>query len=447
MKDLRMIKEYVYRIINFFIGRIYRIYLYYISENYRLGRLHSKNKPKLFFGTSAIINNKYWSNALRENGYESQTVMSGFLSINKKNDFDLYFDDIIKQSTFKLKYFCKEYVIFSFILQNFDIVHIPFDGLLFYDKWIKKNEINLLKKFGCKIIVLPYGGDFYQYSKIHNLSWRHVLQVNYPNGSHIESNILENIKTLNLNADIIISGYQTDGSGRWSAFPYSSLGIDMQSFSFNENKYNQKDGIKEEVTVVHSPNHRYIKGTEYLLDAVNKLKAEGILIRLILIEKKPNEEVLAILENHADILVEQLVTGYALSAIEGMAFGLPVLSNLSNENQTRAFRRYSYLNECPILTTRPENIKENLRTLVLNPDLRKVLGVASRKYVEKYHSNKTIQYLFGKVYEKIWYGKEVDLMNMFHPLNPDSYNNQSPKIEHPLFENKIPEALLNTLNK
>ena len=38
-------------------------------------------------------------------------------------------------------------------------------------------------------------------------------------------------------------------------------------------------------------------------------------------------------------------------------------------------------------------------------------------------------------------------MNMFHPLNPDSYNNQSPKIEHPLFENKIPEALLNTLNK
>ena len=91
MKDLRMIKEYVYRIINFFIGRIYRIYLYYISENYRLGRLHSKNKPKLFFGTSAIINNKYWSNALRENGYESQTVMSGFMSINKKNDFDLYF--------------------------------------------------------------------------------------------------------------------------------------------------------------------------------------------------------------------------------------------------------------------------------------------------------------------------------------------------------------------
>ena len=133
--------------------------------------------------------------------------------------------------------------------------------------------------------------------------------------------------------------------------------------------------------------------------------------------------------------------------MEGMAHGVPVLSNLSDENYTRAFRRYSYLNECPILTSTPESIKEDLRILIKNPALRKDIGIASRKYVEKYHSNKTAQYVFTKVYDKIWYNKEVDLMNMFHPLNPDSYNNQSPKIEHPLIENKIPKVLLNTLNK
>ena len=85
--------------------------------------------------------------------------------------------------------------------------------------------------------------------------------------------------------------------------------------------------------------------------------------------------------------------------------------------------------------------------LITRPDLRKQIGRASRQFLEKYQSNKMIQFVFDKVYDKIWYKKDIDLMNMFHPLNPDSYNNQIPKIEHPLFENKIPEALLNTLNK
>ena len=45
----------------------------------------------------------------------------------------------------------------------------------------------------------------------------------------------------------------------------------------------------------------------------------------------------------ADIHVDQLLMGYAMSAIEGLATGLPVLSNLENEQITRVFRRFSYL--------------------------------------------------------------------------------------------------------
>ena len=42
---------------------------------------------------------------------------------------------------------------------------------------------------------------------------------------------------------------------------------------------------------------------------------------------------------------------------------------------------------------------------------------------------------------------DVDLMNLFNPLNPESYNNQSPIINHPLVKNKIPKELMKKLNK
>jgi glycosyltransferase involved in cell wall biosynthesis len=166
-----------------------------------------------------------------------------------------------------------------------------------------------------------------------------------------------------------------------------------------------------------------------------------------LIENKTNEEVLNVLNTKADILVEQLVMGYGLSAIEGMSAGIPVLTNLDDEHYTRVFRRYSYLNECPILSVTPENIEEKIKILVLNPKLRRKLGTASREYVKKYHSYESAKYMFNRVYEKIWFNKDVDLMNMYHPLHPDSYNNKTPLVKHPLVENKIPDELMQGLYK
>ncbi len=35
------------------------------------------------------------------------------------------------------------------------------------------------------------------------------------------------------------------------------------------------DGVNAEVVVLHAPNHRHIKGTQLLLDAVEALRARG----------------------------------------------------------------------------------------------------------------------------------------------------------------------------
>lgn len=55
-----------------------------------------KRRRELIWGPTPIINNKYWSAALREVGWQSTTLMHGFYgSINKRDDYDLYFEDLI----------------------------------------------------------------------------------------------------------------------------------------------------------------------------------------------------------------------------------------------------------------------------------------------------------------------------------------------------------------
>ena len=96
------------------------------------------------------------------------------------------------------------------------------------------------------------------------------------------------------------------------------------------------------------------------MDAVEKLKVKGLKIELVLLEKVPNDRVRELMQE-CDILAEQFIaTAYAFSGIEGMASGLPVMANLESEYYTRVYRRYSFLNECPILSTTPETLEQNL---------------------------------------------------------------------------------------
>src|SRR5437763_1275655 len=147
----------------------------------------------------------------------------------------------------------------------------------------------------------------------------------------------------------------------------------MRAFSSN-------DGTIVKVTVIHTPNSRGFKVTAFVVAAVEELQREGLKIELVLLEGIKSDEVRRIMQR-ADIMAEQLIaTGYGLSAIEGMATGLPVLANLEHEAYTRIYRRYAFLNECPIVSTSPETIKRNLKVLVTSPELRRQLGQAGRQY-------------------------------------------------------------------
>lgn len=382
------------------------------------------------FGSNPIISNKYWSQAMVELGYDSKTVMKSLFSINIKEDYDIYYQNIsgFEHGTLLGDLF-NPFVVQFYILFNYDIVHIPITGASEFGRTMYwKLESPLYKIYNIKVVSLPYGGDFYAYSRILDKSAAFVLNINYPQMAKKEKEIYKHVEYWVKNSDFFLPVFQLDGVGRFDALMFSYSMIDCNKWLKKE-KYSMNDGRNGVVKIVHTPNHRGVKGSEFIIEAAARLKNEGYNIELILLEKVPNEKVKLFLQNEADILVEQIIiTSYAMSGVEGMAAGLPVISNLTNNQYCEVFNRYSYLKECPIVSACPETIYEKLKILITDPKLRAEIGKKSRKYVEKYHSYTTAQYFFPKVYDRIWFGKEVDFTGMFHPLNPNSYNNSYPNV-------------------
>jgi glycosyl transferase family 1 len=142
----------------------------------------------------------------------------------------------------------------------------------------------------------------------------------------------------------------------------------------------------EEVVVAHAPSNREVKGTRFVLEAVEQLQAEGLAVRLDLIEGVSRAEVLERLRG-ADVVVDQLLIGwYGGFAVEAMSLAKPVLCHIreatSAENPFGA--------ELPIVRARPETLVDRLRELMTHADLRARTGLASRAFVERHHDPRNV---------------------------------------------------------
>lgn len=410
------------------------IFLYYKKFVFPKIKREKRPIPRFFLGLTPIINNKYWANAIKKQGYPATTICTEIPIINNANDFDLILSQMFPIEGVKdyEKILIQKLKLMAYVLENYDILMMSFRFNILSDTPYWNEEAQILKEAGIKTFIIPYGSDFYMYSKVIDQSMKHNLMINVANEIFNEKDIEEKAFYWRNNADFMMMGLMVDGAGRWDCLPSSTLCIDTDNW-VRLKPTSLANGENELVKIVHTPNHRGFKGTEFIVKAIKELKEEGLKVDLILIEKMQNSEVKRILQEEADILVEQLIfSGYALSGIEGMAVGIPVMSNLDQPDIMQVFRRYSYLNECPILSTTPETLKDNLRLLITNPSLRETLGKAGREYVLKYQSYESFGSFINAVVRKIWHNEDVDTMNFYNPQKEESYNNTKPLIKHPL---------------
>lgn len=373
----------------------------------RLFRKISKSEDKVVFGGAGLINLSNWCQALKQNGFDATTKVWGTPPVYPATTFD--FDLQAKHK--RLAYIAAPFH-FVWAIRKYNVVVCGFDGFLLGITLLRKVEPSLLHLARCKLIAIPYGGDAYVYSNIKNESLQHAIQLSYPYVHRQQARIVANIRRMVGKADFLMSGFMNfDGIGRWDLLAPSSLVINTDLWHSTIPKH-----VSVKMKVLHTPNHRGFKGTEFVVRAVEELRKEGLQIELSLLEKQSNTYVRQLLTTEIDVLVEQLVfPGYAMSAIEGMSCGVVVVSNLSDERIMQPMKRWSFLSECPIVSADPETIKDVLRELYNDAAMRRKISIDSRIYASKYHSFESFAVLFGQILRYL-NNERDDLLNYYHPI-------------------------------
>ena len=130
-------------------------------------------------------------------------------------------------------------------------------------------------------------------------------------------------------ANHVIGGCDwVDYMHHWDTLMIAHFSIDIKKEN-NLKKIPQK--WKKKFRILHAPNHRNIKGSQFVIDAVTKLQKEGEEIELKLLEKVSNSKVLEEIER-ADLVIDQLIIGwYAMFTLESLSLGTPVICYLRKD--------------------------------------------------------------------------------------------------------------------
>ena len=169
---------------------------------------------------------------------------------------------------------------------------------------------------------------------------------------------------------------------------YVPLRVDIKQFTPS---YPSADSGRKPL-VVHAPSNRSVKGTEYIIAAVEELSSDYD-FDFKLVENTSQEEAFKIY-SQADVVIDQLFIGtYGVLSIEAMALGKPVMAFI------RPDLTQTYPDWLPVVSVTKETIKDRLSYLLDNPAERERLGREGRRYVETYHDYKKIAKLLYSLYE------------------------------------------------
>lgn len=244
---------------------------------------------------------------------------------------------------------------------------------------VRRLDYRLLKLLGKRIVSVFLGDDiryWYAYTQEAEASpWtaevRPYLDRVLRNRPHDYLAVkLATVQDAERHADLILS---EPGSAQLLSKPYArvKIPIDLAALRFHVSD-------REVPVVVHAPSDRGIKGTEYVLKAVEQLYAEGLQFEFRLLDRMPNALVREQL-SEADIVVDQVYSGnVATLALESMAAGNAVLARHLHERSRLA-------PDCPVVHATIETLADRLREVILNRELRMRLAYAGREWVAEHH--------------------------------------------------------------
>jgi hypothetical protein len=159
---------------------------------------------------------------------------------------------------------------------------------------------------------------------------------------------------------------------------------------------------------------RDIKGTGSLMNAIEKLKAEGLPLRLIFAHDIPSTKV-RFLQVQADIVVDQLNYGrYGANAREALMLGKPTICRLS-ALQSRPLPSLRPIQEVPMVDASEDTITDVLRALVLDPDRRAELGRRARAFALAWHGQDACAERYERLIDRIRLNLPPESSDLYPP--------------------------------
>ena len=269
-------------------------------------------------------------------------------------------------------------------------------GYWLYGRLFSMKDLSLLKWAGKAVFVTYQGDDARQGDFCRNNFDIHFADEVPPGYYSSASDVRkqEDIARFNRHADGIFAlnpDLLRVLPGRAKFLPYANT--DLKDWCPS----GYRPGTHVRPLVVHAPSHQGVKGTRFVLDAVNRLKSEGVVFEFILVEKMSRADARKVFER-ADLLVDQLLSGwYGGVAVEMMALGKPVVCYLREEDL--GFIEAPMRADLPIIRAKPNTIYQVLRDyLVHRRSEFAELGLRSRAFVEKWHDPISIAASLKKTY-------------------------------------------------
>jgi len=158
---------------------------------------------------------------------------------------------------------------------------------------------------------------------------------------------------------------------------------------------------RRSLRVAHAPTNREIKGTSFLLDAVQRINdRRPDAIELVLVEGRSHAEALE-LYGTADVVVDQLLIGwYGAFAVETMMMGKPVVVRIGTEDAQSIPEPMLRDLMQSVIQADPGTIEEVLEELLDSPRKLAIHAEACFEYARKWHDPVYVASLTVAKYEE-----------------------------------------------
>jgi hypothetical protein len=342
-------------------------------------------------GPVPTVNSRYHKRCLERFGYRCETFV--YQTWYFTADFDVNFNRYCPRAF-------GPYVSYVYCLFRYKCLYTYFSGgPLGFTTLLSRWEPFLFSLAGIKTVIMPFGADVHVLTRARNKLMVHGYAKDYPGLRHSKARIAALIDVWTHGADHIIAGCDwVNFMYFWDTLMLAHFAIETDAFVVAETAA-PLDQPCVPLRLIHAPNHRNLKGTSHILEAVEELRAEGVAIELSVVEGVPNARMAGLIQA-ADVVVDQLLLGwYAMFALEGMALAKPVVCHI----QPSLLDLYIGAGlikqgELPLIDSSIRTIKDTLRHLAALPrrELRDI-GLRSRAFVERHHSIESVGAVFDRI--------------------------------------------------